>query len=637
MKSNVSWRGGKLSRKLSDKLGVGPNPGGRSAYLALVLLVLASAFLSLRVGWTAFGRQIDEYAYDFLFRLEPPAPWQPSSVILAIDEETLNKYDGLIGMRAALADGLEKIRPAHPAAVAVDLILAEPGDADDRLEAAFAGAPGLVLSCDMRPDGRSWEDPVERFRKHAAAVGEVHADLDKYDAVSRDIPLEKAAGHDRRWALSLEAFRVSRGAEILETPDDLTVGGVRIPSAIASGRTIRIRYIPPDASPRNRIPQVSIAALDRDPSLASRFAGKVVFAGVTAQSAVRDRWMTPYSNGVIMPGIEMNANAYETIARRLFLVDASLVNVVGVCFLLSVCAALAYALASGWLANVLSLVVLLAAQLLPAVAFAHSVVWPWLPGTLAVVFATASAAAWRHLIVRRELSHAEQERERYQRTIQFVTHEMRTPLTAIQGSSEMISRYGQMPEARRRQMADLINAESKRLARMISTFLSVERLSEGEMEISEEPIPVAELVERCATRARALAEPKDIAIDVAGVPSGAISGDRELMEYALYNLLTNAVKYSPPHSRVTVFGEDEKGGRVRLSVQDRGIGMDQQEVGRIFEKFYRTKRAEQSGETGTGIGLSIVEQIVKRHGGAIQVESEPGQGSKFTLTLRKAS
>jgi two-component system phosphate regulon sensor histidine kinase PhoR len=107
------------------------------------------------------------------------------------------------------------------------------------------------------------------------------------------------------------------------------------------------------------------------------------------------------------------------------------------------------------------------------------------------------------------------------------------------------------------------------------------------------------------------------------------------MEYAVYNLLTNAVKYSPPDTRVRVFGENEKGGVVRLAIKDQGIGMDKNEVRRIFEKFYRTKRAEQSGEAGTGIGLSIVEQIVTQHGGAIQVESEPGKGSQFTLVLRK--
>ncbi len=104
------------------------------------------------------------------------------------------------------------------------------------------------------------------------------------------------------------------------------------------------------------------------------------------------------------------------------------------------------------------------------------------------------------------------------------------------------------------------------------------------------------------------------------------------MEYAIYNLLTNAVKYSPQNTDVTVFGA-RRDDRLTISVQDQGIGMDQKEVRKIFEKFYRTRRAEESGEVGTGIGLSIVEQIVHQHGGTIDVASRPGHGSCFTLRL----
>jgi signal transduction histidine kinase len=609
-----------------------------TSYLIFAVLVLASALVGLAVSWTSFGQQFDKYAYDFLFRLEQPAPWQPSSIILAIDNRTLTKFGGLTGIRAALADGLDHIAAARPSAVVVDIILPEPQPADDKLEAAFAHIHNLVLSSDMQPDGTQWEDPIPRFRKYAASVGEVHADLDKFDAVSRDLPLEKVAGRDRRWALALEALRVVRNSDIVETPDELIVGSRHIPAADRDGRTIRIRYAP---LAMGGIPQVTVADLANQPSLAERFTGKVVFAGVTAQTAT-DRWMTPYSNGIIMPGVEMHANAWETLARQMFLVDVPLRTVVAATFMFAVGAGLAYALASGWLANVLTLLVLLSAQFIPAIAFTHSIVWPWVPGTLAVILATASAAAWRHLLVRRELVHSEHEKTRYQQAMQFVTHEMRTPLTAIQGSSELISRYGSMPEAKRKQMAELINSESKRLAKMIETFLSVERMSGGQMEMKQERFPLHDLVERCAGRARPLAENKHIEIAIADIPVDDLIGDRELMEYAVYNLLTNAVKYSPPQTRVLVYGknagrENDGGNRLELSVQDQGIGMDRKEVGRIFEKFYRTKKAEQSGEMGTGIGLSIVKQIISEHGGTIHVESEPGKGSKFTLSLRSAS
>jgi signal transduction histidine kinase len=616
-----------------------------SRYPILAFLLLASAAIGVAIGWTSFGQQFDKYAYDFLFRLEPPPPWQPGSIILAIDEQTVLKYGFPSGMRPALADGLEHIQQAHPAAVAVDVTLAGPGGdkvADERLANAFAHTRNLVLSCLL--NGSEWEDPFPEFRKHAVAVGETHAALDTYDAVSRSLVLEKVAGHDRRWALALAAYSAAHSADIVESPDDLIVGSVRIPSAIrdepyqrssralADERMIRIRYVPPSMG---HIPQVSIAELDRDPSLASRFAGKVVFAGVTDQAS-GDRWMTPYSSSGPMPGVEIHANVYETIAQQKFLVDAEPLTVIAVSLALAICTGLAYALVSGWAANLLAITLFIGSQLLPAMAFRHSVVWPWVPGTVSVVLATAAAAAWKHLLVRRTLVRVEGEKTRYQQAMQFVTHEMRTPLTAIQGSSALISRYGSMPEAKRTQMADLIHSESKRLARMIETFLSVERMSAGQMELKQERFALTDLVEGCATRARALAANKNIEIEIRQMPDDDLIGDRELMEYAVYNLLTNAVKYSPPETRVTVYCEDEKGDRIRLSVEDQGIGMDKKEASRVFEKFYRTKKAEQSGEMGTGIGLSIVKQIVNEHGGAIQVESEPGKGSKFTLILKRA-
>lgn len=605
--------------------------------LILPVTALLASLSALVLGWTAFGRQLDQYAYDFLFRLEQPAPWKPQSAVLAIDEATLAQYGGLIGIRSALADGIEKILPAHPKAIAVDVILAEPAspEADQRLEKAFAQAPNLVLSSDLVGSGSQihWEDPIPRFAKYAVAIGQVHADLDKYDAISRDLPLEKIAGHERRWALALAAWAAAYRAEIIESPEEITVGQTRIPAPIRDGRIMRIRYAPLSMG---GIPRVSIADLDRSPGLAAIFADRIVFVGVTAQTAVRDRWMTPYSNGMFMPGVEIHANACETIARGIFLVDAPLWAVAMVAMALAVFSAIGFAFGAGMRANIVAASAIIASQAVPAFAFSRSIIWPWLPGTLATIFAASLAATWRHLIVRRQLVTAREEKNRYQNAMHFAIHELRTPLTAIQGSSELISRYSAMPEQKRKEIANLINSESKRLGRIIETFLSVERLSAGEIEFRSERFPINELVESCAIRARPIADRKNIEIEIAPLPPVNLAGDRELMEYAVYNLLTNAVKYSPPHTRVKVSGEDGKGDRVHLSIADEGIGMDKTEVSRIFEKFYRTKKAEQSGESGTGIGLSIVEQIVTRHGGAIQVDSEPGKGSRFTLVLRRA-
>jgi signal transduction histidine kinase len=140
------------------------------------------------------------------------------------------------------------------------------------------------------------------------------------------------------------------------------------------------------------------------------------------------------------------------------------------------------------------------------------------------------------------------------------------------------------------------------------------------------------LIDTCIARASGLADSKAIRIDWPGAPDLTLQADRELLEYAVYNLLTNAIKYSPRESTVRISARRD-GAAVRISVADQGIGMSKDEVKRLFQKFYRTERAEKSGIQGTGIGLSIVKEIVTLHGGSIIVESAPEQGSTFTVTL----
>lgn len=587
------------------------------------LLVLA-AVIGLLVSWTPPAREIDHYVYDFFFRLHTPPEWPLGSIILGIDERTMREYGGVGGIRVALARGLDFIAPAHPKAVAVDIILAEQGTGDAALEAAFRNTTNLVLSSDLLPDGQ-WDDPIPRFRALAVGVGQVHAALDRYDAINREVPLEKVGGHDRRWALGLEAFRASHHARITESPDDIEVDGVSIPCKREEGRVMRIRYVPPT---RGGIPSYSVADLEHDPTLIGKFAGKVVFAGVTAQTAQRDRWVTPYGAYI---GVAINANVYETIANRLFLKDASDSLVIAWCAMLVLCAGLTFWFVSGRAANTIAVLLLLLAHVVPYLACTRGAVFPYTPGVLCAWLAVVSAAAWRHLITRRQLVRAEASTSRYQRAMQFVTHEMRTPLTAIQGSSELITRYA-LPDEKRKQIAGMINSESKRLAQMIETFLSAERLSGKQIELKREHFSAPELVEQCVTRARPLADRKNIVIACDAVPEAELTGDRELMEYAVYNLLTNAIKYSPADTCVTISGGRAR-NETRLWVEDQGIGMDKREIKRVFERFYRTHKAEQSGEIGSGIGLSIVEQIVAEHGGSILVDSTPGRGSRFTLVL----
>ena len=598
----------------------------------MYLALLAGSFVvALTASWTSLGKQIDSDAYDWMFRLYTPRPWRTESILLAIDQPSLNAYGGISHLRKPLADALARISAVSPRTVAVDLILVDQTDPniDARLEAAMRGTRNLVLACRLLPDGSAWEDPLPPFRAAATALGHVHAEPDSLDTVARTLPLEKATQHDRRWALALEAYRVSRGAQILESPTDLDIGGRVIPSTRESGRLMRIRYRPPSMK---AIPRVSLKALLDDPTLAAQFSGKVVFAGVTDQTAARDWLFTPYSDGQPMVGVEIHANAFETIAQGLFLRDAPLWSVLAFSLALVTAAGLAYGRFTGMRANLLAVGILIVAPAAPYWLFTHRIVFSFATPVFSAWLSLVTAGSYQYLVVRRRLHTSDAERDRYRQAMHFVTHEMRTPLTAIQGSSELMSRYA-LSEEKRKQIADLINSESKRLGRMIEMFLSVERLSAGEVELKRETFSAAQLMAGCVQRALPLADQKHIRILTEAAPEDVLlAGDRELMEYAFYNLLTNAIKYSPQRTQVTL-AAGRRNEHACISVQDQGIGMDHQEVKKIFQKFYRTRRAELSGEAGTGIGLSIVEQIVTQHGGTIEVASHPGQGSRFTMIL----
>ena len=592
----------------------------------MLAVCLAVALFS---ALTPVGTRINNSAYDVIYQLYPPGDWSPHSAILAIDEATYKKFGGQRQLRPMLADALRVLQKVHPKSIAIDITLGDPSDEKDdaQLEAAMRDTPNFVLPCQFLGD--RWELPLDRFAKYAVGrVGHVHVDPTQTDGISRTIPIEMIRAHQDFWALSLEAFRLSLpGApEILQSPEDVSIGKVvTLPIGRYEGvRTLRIRY-------RDKgIPTVSLAALVDHPERAKEFDGKVVFIGVTAIDARRDQVMTPYG-GSHISGIELHAQALETLAEGRFIVNATELPVLGVCVLIAVTMFGIFAMFSGWAAYVASGAVLVFAHIVPILFYKSDLYFPYFAALATAWLSLVGAAGYEYFVVRRQLATSQSERDRYQQAIHFVAHEMRTPLSSIQGQSEMMGRFA-LPEEKRKQMVESINSESKRLARLIQTFLDVERLSDGQMQMKREPFDTSAVVEACAKRVRPLADRKKIQLHLSDPIESSLNGDRELMEYAIYNLMTNAVKYSPSDTQVWVTA-CQQNGHVKVSVKDQGIGMDEQEQKKVFQKFYRTKRAENSGEAGTGIGLSIVDQIVTHHGGKMELTSAPGQGSCFTIIL----
>src|SRR5512135_1472451 len=269
-------------------------------------LALAAWLGATAVSFTSLAGQFDNNVYDFLFRAVA-APRVSSPVALVVfDEQTFREYGGVRRLRSTLAEALEKIAAARPAAVAVDITLADAGDAEEdaRLAAAMARTPGLVLACEMTADGSAWQDPVEPFRASGAALGHVSTLAGPYDDVNRRVTLERVAQRQRRWALSLEALRVAtKAGEIVSSPDEVTVGRRTIRSRWDEGRPLRVRYV------EESIPSYPVASILKG-GVPSELSGKAVFIGITATSAVPDRLFTPLSRGIPMPGVAIHAQAF---------------------------------------------------------------------------------------------------------------------------------------------------------------------------------------------------------------------------------------------------------------------------------------------------------------------------------------
>ncbi|MBI2819580.1 MAG: hypothetical protein HYX73_06345, partial [Acidobacteria bacterium] len=264
--------------------------------------------------------------------------------------------------------------------------------------------------------------------------------------------------------------------------------------------------------------------------------------------------------------------------------------------------------------------------------FLEGEVWPAF--SLLAAFGTALVAgeAYQLLVARKSFSESEEKRKQSQQRFEMAAHEMRTPLASIQASSDLLANY-RLDDARRGQMVQLLYEESQRLGRLVERFLSVERLSAGEMELHREPVEVTTLVSSLLERLQPLANRKGVQLmeQDAAAPI-EIAADPELLEFAVSNLVTNAVKYSPSGTRVRVSWESD-GQHAGIHITDSGPGMAPEESRRIFDRFYRAESAEKSDNPGFGLGLAIAREIAQHHGGDVRVESQPGAGSRFTILL----
>jgi two-component system sensor histidine kinase SenX3 len=212
-----------------------------------------------------------------------------------------------------------------------------------------------------------------------------------------------------------------------------------------------------------------------------------------------------------------------------------------------------------------------------------------------------------------------------------VSHELKTPIGALNLLAEAVAEAKDDPEAVVR-FAERMQGESERLTRLVQQIIDLSRLQNDTASDDPNVVKVAELIAEAAEHSQTEAERKDIDIAVALGADLFVRGDRAQLHAAVSNLVENAVRYSPDGSKVSVSAVEEA-DVVRISVADRGIGSSTEELDRIFERFYRVDPARARDTGGTGLGLSIVHHVAASHDGSVEVWSEPGAGSTFTLVL----
>lgn len=222
-----------------------------------------------------------------------------------------------------------------------------------------------------------------------------------------------------------------------------------------------------------------------------------------------------------------------------------------------------------------------------------------------------------------------------QELIAIVSHDLRSPLTSVQGVLLLLSTgmYGEISEHGQEQLA-VADRSIATLINLINDLLDIEKMKAGKLEVNLAPISILDVLNRSTESMRGLADRDKILIDVDGTDTQVL-GDRDRLVRVIVNLLSNAIKFSPHGSVINVKALENKGS-VEVTVKDQGPGIPEKYRATIFERFEQVDEPEAKEKGGTGLGLAICKAIIDQHGGTIGVKSEEGQGSTFWFRVPKA-
>jgi signal transduction histidine kinase len=530
-------------------------------------------------------------ARDLILRRLPQHAAQ-QTVVVAIDEQSLRDIGAWPWDRSKLATIVDRAADAGARGVVLDILLAEPRSGDEPLATAAKRLPVLAVAV-VDEHGR-WLLPGPPL---AESVTAAHGNFElDHDGILRRLSATKQSGDRSLTALSVEAASLITGAPI------------------PVGRSIA----PAFRTRPSAIPTIGAADLLRDPSLAQRLRGKLVFVGPTA-FALGDRVLTPTTRGHQPdPGVTVHAAATESIIRgdvitELPPIAAGAFAAIGIGAILFMrrrriaASIVIVAIVAGGIALLANGTAIPFITLIASAAIA-----------VGVLETRISIAALRSS-EERYVDHRERDAE----SKRVLAHELKTPLASMRSLTQLMNDFD-LSEAERSRVTSLLQHEAGKLETMVGTLLDLERLPLRDFATSSSVIDLGDLT---AARVDFLRASTDRTLFVSADRDVFVRADAALLERVVDNLVGNALKYTAGAVTVRVA---RRGNDAILEVEDRGPGISETEREKIFARFVRGTTA--AGTNGLGLGLSLVSEIAKWHGGGAGLDSVQG-GSRFRITL----